>query len=357
MDLDDLPHIQKTDSQNMRAEIAGLPDQLAQAWELGQSLPMPSGRTTEFSRIVVSGMGGSAIGADLLAAYIAGSCPVPIIVHRDYGLPAFAHGNNTLFIASSHSGNTEETLDSFDKAVAAGCTVIAITTGGQLAEKARDAGLPVWQFTHEGQPRAAVGFSFGLLLALVARLGLVPPQEDLVTGAVAAMKRSQLRFAPEVPAVKNPAKRYAGQLMGRLVTIVGSGYLAPVARRWKTQINEIAKAAASFEILPEADHNTLQGLMFPENTLNAHSMTLFLRAPSDHPRNRLRSDLTRQAFLLEGLNTDYTDGRGDSPLAHMWTLILFGDYLAYYLAMAYGVDPTPVPALVNLKEALRSSKE
>jgi glucose/mannose-6-phosphate isomerase len=120
-------------------------------------------------------------------------------------------------------------------------------------------------------------------------------------------------------------------------------------------MNELAKAAATFEILPEADHNTLQGLLFPENTLNAHSMTLFLRAPSDHPRNRLRSDLTRQAFLLEGLNTDYADARGDSPLAHIWTLILFGDYLAYYLAVAYGVDPTPVPALETLKTTLRST--
>lgn len=358
MNLDDLSHIQKTDTQNMLAEIAGLPDQLAQAWVLGQSLPLGNALdgSTGIRQVVVSGMGGSAIGADLLAAYVTDICPVPISVHRDYGLPAFARAKETLFVASSHSGNTEETLDSFEKALEAGCTVVAITTGGALADKAQTAGVRVWRFEHEGQPRAAVGYSFGLLLALVARFGLVPTQDDLVAGAVAAMKRSQQRFAPEVRAVKNPAKRYAGQLMGRLVTVVGSGILAPVARRWKTQINEIAKAAATFELLPEADHNTLQGLMFPENTLNAHSMTLFLRAPSDHPRNRLRSDLTRQAFMLEGLNTDFTDGRGDTPLAHMWTLILFGDYLAYYLAMAYGVDPTPVPALVNLKDALRTAE-
>ena len=361
MNLDDLSLIQQLDTQNMRGELDGLPDQLARAWELGQALPLPTGQTSEVfetsevSRIVISGMGGSAIGADLLAAYCSDSCQVPVIVHRDYGLPAFAKGSETLFIASSHSGNTEETLDSFEHARQAGCRLVAICTGGALAEKAKAAGVPLWQFEHQGQPRAAVGFSFGLLLALFVRLGLSPPQDEVVAGAVAAMKRSQQHFRPEVPTVKNPPKRYAGQLMGRLVTIVGSGYLAPVARRWKTQINELAKAAATFEILPEANHNTLQGLMFPENTLNAHSMTMFLRAPSDHPRDRLRSDLTRQAFLLEGLNTDFTDGRGDSPLAHMWTLILFGDYMAYYLAIAYGVDPTPVPALESLKETLRNA--
>ena len=355
MNLDDLSLIQQLDARNMRDELDGLPEQLARAWELGQALPLPVGQTSEASRIVISGMGGSAIGADLLAAYCADSCPVPVIVHRDYGLPAFAKGTDTLFVASSHSGNTEETLDSFEHGLKAGCSVMVICTGGALAERAEAAGVPVWRFEHPGQPRAAVGFSFGLLLALFARLGLIPPQDELVPGAVSAMKRSQQHFSPEVPTVKNPPKRYAGQLMGRLVTIVGSGYLAPVARRWKTQINELAKAAATFEILPEADHNTLQGLMFPENTLNAHSMTMFLRAPSDHPRDRLRSDLTRQAFLLEGLNTDFTDGRGDSPLAHMWTLLLFGDYMAYYLAIAYGVDPTPVPALESLKETLRNA--
>ncbi len=132
--------------------------------------------------------------------------------------------------------------------------------------------------------------------------------------------------------------------------------MSAVARRWKGQINKLAKAGANVEILPEADHNTLAGTMNPQETLNAHTMTLFLRAPADHPRNRLRSDLTRQAFMLEGMNTDYIDARGDTPLANLWTAILFGDYMAYYLAMGYGVDPTPVNALVDFKDMLANSK-
>jgi glucose/mannose-6-phosphate isomerase len=144
--------------------------------------------------------------------------------------------------------------------------------------------------------------------------------------------------------------------MGRWVTVMGAGILAPVARRWKGQINELAKAGANFEILPEADHNTLAGTLHPEEVLNPHTMTFFLRSPSDHPRNHLRTDLTREAFMLEGLNTDMADARGDSPLAHMWTLILFGDYMAYYLAMAYGIDPTPIEALVSFKKAMSEAK-
>jgi len=145
-------------------------------------------------------------------------------------------------------------------------------------------------------------------------------------------------------------------LMGRWVTIVASGLLSSVARRWKEQLNEIVKAGANFEVLPEADHNTIAGTMHPDEVLNPHTMTLFLRGSSDHPRNRLRSDLTRKAFMLEGMNTDFVDARGQTPLANMWTLILFGDYMAYYLAMGYGVDPTPIPVLVDFKRSMAEAK-
>ncbi len=354
MNLDNLTLFKQLDTLNMLGEIDGLPDQLKTAWDLGQTLPLPP--AIDFQRVVITGMGGSAIGADLASAFVMDKCPVPVIVHRDYGLPAFAKGKETLVIASSHSGNTEETLDAFTVALKNKCTILAVCTGGELAKHAKENDLPVWLFHHSGQPRAAVGFSFGLLLALFARLNLIPDPAKDVEAAVAAMKKSQEHLRADVPAVNNSAKRYAGQLMGRWVTVMGAGILAPVARRWKGQINEIAKAGANFEFLPEADHNTLAGTLHPEEVLNPHTMTLFLRSPSDHPRNRLRSDLTKQIFMVEGLNTDYLDARGDTPLAHIWTLILFGDYMAYYLAMAYGVDPTPVEALVNFKNAMSEAK-
>jgi len=352
MNLDDLDRFKKLDTLNMMGEIEGLPDQLASAWDLGQRLPLPGIASTEISNVVIAGLGGSAIGADLVAGFVSSSCRVPIITHRDYGLPAFARSRRSLVVASSHSGDTEETLDSFEAALSNDCTLIAITTGGKLSMRAREVNIPVWSFNHPGQPRAAVGFSFGLLLALLSRLQLVPdPSKDL-TQAVATMKQSAEQMRADVHAALNPAKRYAGQLMGRWVTVFGAGILAPVARRMKTQINEVAKAASNFEFLPEADHNTLAGTMHPEEVLMPHTMNLFLRAPSDHPRNRKRLNLTKQTFMLDGLNTDFLDARGDCSLAHMWSLILFGDYMAYYLAMGYGVDPTPVQALVNFKEAM-----
>jgi glucose/mannose-6-phosphate isomerase len=354
MNLDDLDRFKQLDTLNMLGEIDNLPDQLGYAYQLGMKQDLPQWK--DLQQVLIAGMGGSAIGADLLTVYCASLSPIPVTVHRDYGLPLFARGVDTLVICSSHSGNTEETLDAFEAARKADCRLIVVSTGGELAKRAKEDNIPVWTFDHAGQPRAAVGFSFGLLLAMFQRLGFIPDQKDSLEAALASMKRSQQHLRSNIPAVKNPAKRYAGQLMGRWVTIMGSGLLTAVARRWKTQINEIAKAGANFEFLPEADHNTLAGTMNPEEVLNPHTMTLFLRAPSDHPRNRLRSDLTRKAFMLEGMNTDYIDARGDTTLAHMWTLILFGDYMAYYLAMGYGVDPTPIKALVDFKQAMAEAK-
>ena len=354
MNLDDIDYFKKLDTLNMLGEIDNLPDQLDSAYQFGMKTDLPAWKGIK--QVVIAGMGGSAIGADLLATYCASLAPIQVFVQRDYGLPLFARGAETLVICSSHSGNTEETLDAFESARKGECRIIAVSTGGELAKRARENNIPVWLFEHAGQPRAAVGFSFGLLLAMFQRLGFLPDQKEALADALAFMKRSQERIKADIPAAKNPAKRYAGQLMGRWVTIVASDFMTAVARRWKGQINEIAKAGANYEFLPEADHNTLAGTMHPQEVLNPHTMTLFLRASSDHPRNRLRSDLTRKAFMLEGMNTDHVDARGHTPLAHMWTMILFGDYVAYYLAMGYGVDPTPVQVLVEFKDAMAEAK-
>jgi glucose/mannose-6-phosphate isomerase len=352
MNLDDHTRFAGIDVQDIHADIDGLPDQLNSAWDLGTSLPFPTWGGIE--KVIVAGMGGSAIGADLVAAYISPHCPVPVVVHRNYSLPAWAAGESTLVIASSHSGNTEETLSSFATALDRNCRILALTTGGQLAELTQDSGTALWQFDHQGQPRAAVGFSAGLLLAAFSRLGFIPDPEDDIRSAVNAMRSQQEALRPEVPATGNLAKRLAGQIYGRWVAVIGADILEPVARRWKTQISEIGKAWGQFENLPELDHNTLAGLVSPESAL-AQTVALFLRAPSFHPRNMLRVNLTKSAFMVEGLNTDFIDAQGETPLAQQWTALHLGDYTAFYLAMAYEIDPTAIPTIEMLKKQMASS--
>jgi glucose/mannose-6-phosphate isomerase len=353
LDLNNWESFRKIDTQDMLSYINGLPDQLNQAWNLGNQLDLPPWKGIQ--RVVVTGMGGSAIGADLLSAFVDSACVVPVIVHRDYLLPAWARGPETLVIGSSHSGNTEETLSAFADAGKKNCLRVAIATGGELARQASEAGIPLWIFDHKGQPRSAVGFSFGLLLAVFSRLGLISDPSVELLVAIAAMKQQQGNIRAEVPVVNNPAKRQAGQLMGRWVTVLGSGILAPVTRRWKGQISELAKAWAQYEFIPEADHNTLAGSLYPEELLSK-IMVLILHSPSDHPRNRLRLEITKRMLMLDGFATDMYRAEGSSPLAHMWTALHFGDYMAYYLALLYGVDPTPVAALQNLKQELQRTR-
>lgn len=353
MDLNDTQRFRELDTEKMIDLIDELPDQLGNAWKLANQQELPNWENIQ--QVVVAGMGGSAIGADLLAAYTESTSKASLSVHRDYDLPAWAEGESTLVICSSHSGNTEETLSAFEAAQARGCRILAVTIGGRLGEMAEAAQVPLWKFDFPHQPRSAVGYSFGLLLGAFARLDLIPDPNDELHGAIEAMKQQQKSLLPEVPDTQNSSKRMAGQFMGRWITIYGAGLMAPVARRWKTQLNEIAKAQASFEIIPEACHNTLQGVLNPQEQFGA-TMNIFLRAASNHPRNQLRDEFTRMGIMLEGLNTDFVTAQGETPLAQMWTALHYGDYTAYYLAMAYGVDPTPVPMLAELKEKLEAAR-
>jgi glucose/mannose-6-phosphate isomerase len=260
-------------------------------------------------------------------------------------------GPETLVILSSHSGNTEETLSGYKAARQRNCRCLAVATGGKLAQMAAEDQTTTWKFNHQGQPRAAVGYSFGLLLAALARLGLLPDPQEELSEAIEAMLAAQKNLEIKTTTNQNPAKRLAGQLVGRWVTVMGSDYLQPVARRWKGQISEIAKAWGQFEFLPEANHNTLAGILNPEELLSK-TMVLFLRAPTNHNRNQLRSELTRRILMLEGFGTDFVHSTGKTPLANMWTCLHFGDYVSYYLAMAYGVDPTPVDAIEGFKREM-----
>ncbi len=349
MDLNDYKNFAQLDTEHMLTYIDELPAQLEAAYKLGLSLTLPAFQPVE--RIVVAGMGGSAIGADLIAAYLADRLSIPFLIHRDYNLPFYAAGSQTFVIVSSHSGNTEEALSAFETAQARGCQLLAICTGGKLESESHDAGIPVWKFDHSGQPRTAVGYSFGLLLALLTKLQLVADQTSEVNHTCEVMTSLQARIKADVPVISNPAKRQAGQFVNRHVTIFASGFLSPVARRWKTQFNEVAKAFAAFEVLPEADHNTLAGIYNPGQQV-CQEYAMFLTASLELPRNLERVEKTRQLLMLEGIGTDSFNAKGETRLAQIWSSLLFGDYVAYYLAMLYDTDPTPIPPITLLKEEL-----
>jgi glucose/mannose-6-phosphate isomerase len=265
-------------------------------------------------------------------------------------LPAWASGPETLVICSSHSGNTEETLSAFEAAQAASCRILALSTGGALASAAEKAKLPLWTFDHQGQPRTAVGFSFGLLLAAAARLGLIPDPAAELADAVAAMQEQQGTLVPEVPDTANSAKRMGGQFMGRWITIYGAGLLAPVARRWKTQINENAKVPAFWAELPEADHNEIAG--WEQAAALGSFMAVFLEDSDQHPRVRQRTELTAALIEPQAAGTLRVESQGVNRVERVLSLVLLGDLVSAYLAVLRDTNPSPVLMIERLKEEL-----
>ena len=346
INLDDSTTYPQFDLAGMFGHIAALPDQCQAGWKLMQPVDLPAA-FSQVDQIVIAAMGGSAIGGSLLASLIADECRVPLWVVRDYALPAFVRGPSSLVIGASHSGETEETLSIFEEAHRRGCQLMALTTGGTLAQRATACGAALVTFTYQAQPRAALGYAFAPLLALLCRLGLVADKSADLAEAVAVMRAWQKEIEPSSPVSRNSAKRLAGQMMGRHVVAWGSGHLVEVARRWKTQINENAKQWAAFEVMPEADHNAICGTLPDEVT--AKAFVVFLTSTRDHPRTQKRHAISRQLLMTSGVNTEAVAARGNSALAQMLSTIHYGDYVSGYLGLLNQVDPTAIPGIVELK--------
>ena len=352
--LDDLSALRTLDPQRMLDHVASLPRQCRDAWAATRRLALPE-RYLGVHKVVIAGMGGSAIGGDLAAAVAADSSPKPILVHRDYDLPAYVDPR-TLVIASSYSGNTEETLAAFRAAHERGCPLLAVATGGKLAQLAGEWQVPLVSFDYRSQPRAALGYLFVSLLGVLRALGLVEDLDADLAEALTILEGQGVNLAPGVPQAQNRAKQLAADLAGRLPIVVGAGPLAPVARRWKTQLNENSKSWAYFEALPEMDHNALSGIHFPAEA-GDRCCVLFLAAEdaaswSDrgrHARNQLRLDLTQQILESQQIACRRVLVPGRSSLAQILSAVQLGDYVSCYLALLYGTDPTAIQDIIGLK--------
>lgn len=336
------------DPQGMEQAIASLPGQCTEAWELVQGLPLPEGYRRAES-VIILGMGGSAIGGALLRSLVEAECPVPVIVNRDYGVPGWV-GPRTLAIASSYSGDTEETLAAFDGCLARGAMTVALASGGRLRDRAQGHG-PFFQVTYRGQPRAALGYSLIPLVGIFQRLGLIRDKSEDISEATTVMEGWQREISPSVPASRNAAKQLALGLHGKVPVVYGAAHLSEVARRWKGQVSENAKGFAASDVLPELNHNAVVGYERPENA-SEHIVVVLLRSDLYHPRVALRCDITAELLRQRGLRCADVAARGRSPLAQMLSAIHFGDYVSFYLGLLNGVDPSSVDAIRYVKGRL-----
>lgn len=345
----DAPDTYGVDPERAIERILDLPSQLAAAWSLAQGLVLPNSHRGA-SGILICGMGGSAIGGDLVRSLLEATADVPIAVVRGYGLPGSVDGR-TLVVLSSYSGTTEETISACEHALRAGAKILGITTGGLLAERGREAGFPVVQFNYPGQSREAVGYSVLLILGVLARLGYAADASDQVRAATSLLRAMASELGPPSPASGNYAKQLARRLHGKIAVVYGGGLMAEVARRWKSQINENAKGWAFFEQLPELNHNAVMGYRFPPKaTSQMHVVVLSCQA--NHPRVRLRELVTLELLARAGVAAELVQARGDSGLEQMLSMIYIGDLASYYLALLNDVDPTEIDAITYLKQRL-----
>lgn len=346
--LDDPAVLARIDPSGMLDRVRELPRQLAQARRVAAAVELPD-RFGDVDSVLVLAMGGSAIGAELVAGIAGERLRVPLVVQRDYDLPAWA-GTRTLVIAASHSGETAETLAAVAAARRIGAPVAVITTGGRLGQSASVASEPLYLYRAPGQPRAAVGFGVGLTHELLVRAGLLT-DPDPFGPAVEAVESLLERMGPQVETDANPAKQLAWQLFGRVVVIYGAGAMAPVAHRWKTQINENAKAWAAWEPMPEANHNAIEGSYNPRDLADAVAV-VEVRDPEEPPAIAERYRVVAELLGERATSRTTVLAEGPSRLARAMTAVTYGDLVSVYLAILYQTDPTPVTLLSMLKERL-----
>jgi glucose/mannose-6-phosphate isomerase len=354
VNLDDIQVYKRLDPANMREHLHGLPQQCCAAWDKAKEFQLPKDYAN-IDKVVILGMGGSAIGGDLVRSLLLSKKKPIIFVSRDYDLPAFVD-DRTLVIASSYSGNTEETLSAFSQALKKRCKKLAMTTGGKLRAMAEDARVPVFLIDYVAQPRAALGYSFMPLIAFLQRLGLAENKTAEVEAMIQDLERLLAELKETVPTGSNPAKQLAARLHGKIAAIYGAGILSQVAHRWKTQINENSKAWAFYETFSELNHNAVVGYQFPQE-LASKMYVVLLRCPSLHPRTLIRYQVTGELLEQSGIIHETIDSRGKSELSQMMGLIYLGDWVSYYLAMLNEIDPTPVKAIDYLKKRLSQAEK
>jgi glucose/mannose-6-phosphate isomerase len=351
MDLDQGQTFRHGDPHRMQKMLAAFPSQCREGISLGLRCNLTAiGQTTA---VVVCGMGGSAMAADLLLAYLGSQLTVPVTTARGYKLPNYV-GTTSLVIASSYSGNTEETLSAFRDATDRGAKRLCISSGGALEQAARDAGVEVIPLPSGYPPRCTVGYSFFALLTVIERLGLATYRRDHLDECQEVLDELVPLYESPNPTDTNEAKQLARSLEGRLPVVYAPAIpLGPVAYRWQTQFNENSKVLAHHGILPEMNHNEIVGWQHPEPLLKG-ACILFLRHKTEGEKLARRAEVSASLLRDAGFEVREVWAKGHGSLAAMFSLLYLGDWVSYYLALLNETDPTPVARIDRLKQALSS---
>lgn len=346
--LDNLELITRIDKSKMLDVVADFPNHIVQATKLAEDIEIAE---KDINNIVISGMGGSAISGDILKEWLRDRLDIPIFVNRDYNLPKWV-GKDTLSIFLSYSGNTEETLSSFREAIKRKSICVGISSGGKLEDICKEKSVPHVKIPSGFQPRAAIAYLLFPTIKIIQKIGLLDDVDGEIKEAVKISQEISDNNKKEIKQSNNLAKSIALSIKDTLPHIYGWRYYVPIARRWRTQINENSKMIARFDEVPECNHNDIVG--WTEQTeIAAMSSCVFLRDKADEPeRISERYEFMREVFENAGTKVIEINAKGKDLLAKMISLMYLGDFISCYLAILKGVDPTPVDVISKLKGRL-----
>lgn len=310
------------------------PRLLADAWQTAKVYTLPS-YFIKANKFVVLGMGGSGISAEIIKDLLADSGLIIEVVH-DYGIPKWVD-RDTIVIACSYSGNTEETLSAFFEAYERRSKLIAITGGGKLEVLAGKFNIPTFLFQYASPPRAAFPYLFMLLLSVFAKLGHFELSKESFKEVLQFVDMQKDKFKTTNPTKNNNAKILAQKLYGKLPVIYGGGFLKKVALQFKSQINENSKTLAFAEYFPELDHDAIEGYLYPKKAAGFIMLESNFNSTAIIQRQNLTAKIiNKHGHLCERIKCVPCD----NPLAEILTMGMFGDYVSYYLALLNGVNPS-----------------
>lgn len=331
-----------------------LPDQISKADSLISAVDFKK-LAGSYRSVVICGMGGSAIAGDLARDFLKDELKIPLTVNRNYTLPGFVT-EDSLVIACSYSGNTEETLTACGDALARGARVLGISSGGKLTELGSEKNFPVIKIPEGLPPRQAIGYMFFPLLRSLEELGFIPSHSDQISETIAVLENMKNHYDPVESQGQNLPNHIAQKLVNRLPVIYSADpFLSSVTYRWRTQLNENAKVLAFNHTIPEMNHNEIMGWEAPGEIL-ANLCVLFLRTSEEYDRNRRRLEITRDLLRKRKTPIFEVYGEGKSRLAQMFSQLYIGDWVSYYLAIQYDTNPMDIKSIDYLKEKLSQVK-
>jgi glucose/mannose-6-phosphate isomerase len=344
-----LEDIKRIDQSGMYDRLVNFHAQVEDAVRIGKETRLRLG-VKGVTSIVLTGMGGSAIGGDLLRSYLATELRVPFVVNRHYVLPGFVD-RRSLVIVSSYSGNTEETIAAHRDGIKRNARILCITTGGEIERLAVRHRQPIIRIPSGLQPRAALGYSFFPLLLALSRLGFAKQRTNDIRETIGLL-RSKARLYGEPDAPDNAPLRLARQLKGTLPIVYSSAeHFDVIGLRWREQICENAKKLAFGHVIPEMNHNELVGWKIGAEAMRQMEV-VFLRDRKTYGRIAKREEITKEIISRYALHASEVWSEGRSLLARMFSLISFGDWVSFYLAILNNEDPTPVMVIEQLKGEL-----